>query len=236
MPDFMCDDLCMLRVRWKLRFSSDDQYQEMVKNYYRLITGVDVVVGQIRRELETRGLTDNTVIMLLGDNGFYLGEYGFAGKWLGHEESIRVPLIVYNPRLQKNKQGQRREELALNIDIAPTLLGLAGVKPPETMQGKSLAPLISGKSVKWRDDFFYEHLFRVPEAAVPKVGFIPASIGVRTKRWKYLRYIDYDPAFEELYDLENDPHEVKNIAAHQEYSSQLETMRRRCDELKVQCN
>lgn len=232
MPAFMTSEKCMLRVRWQLRFSSPELYQKMVKNYYRLITGVDVVVGRIREALDKKGLADNTVIVLLGDNGFYLGEYGFAGKWLGHEESIRVPLVVYDPRLPKRLRGRRREDMALNIDIAPTLLDVAGVKPPTNMQGKSLQPLIRGKSVSWRDEFFYEHLFKVPESAVPTVGYIPSSVGVRTQRWKYLRYIDYDPVYEELYDLQNDPHETKNLAAEKEFATDLERLRQKCNEMK----
>ena len=231
MPAFMSDDQCMLRVRWRLRFSSDEQYQQMVKNYYRLITGVDVVVGEIQNELKKRGLADNTIILLLGDNGFFLSEYGFAGKWLGHEESIRVPLIVYDPRLPQTQHGQRRDEMALNIDIAPTLLEMAGTTSPASMQGKSLAPLVNGKSPEWRDDFFYEHLFKVPEAAAATVGYIPSSVGVRSKDWKYLRYIDYDPVYEELYDLKNDPTEVNNLALVSSSAPRLADMRKRCDEL-----
>lgn len=232
MPDFLKDDQCMLRVRWRQRFSTPEMYQEMVKKYYRLITGVDVIVGDIRKELDKRGLAENTVIVLLGDNGFYLGEYGFAGKWLGHEESIRVPLIVFDPLLPKRLRGRRREDMALNIDIAPTLLDIAGVKPPTNMQGKSLLPLIKGKSIPWRDAFFYEHLFKVPESAVPTVGYIPSSIGLRTQQWKYLRYIDYDPVYEELYDLQNDPQETENLADHKEYADDLARLRQQCDEMK----
>jgi len=153
------------RRRWDIRFSTPEKFQESVKGYYRLITGVDVVIGRIRDELERLGLDDNTIIMLTGDNGFYLAERGFAGKWFAHEESIRVPLIVFDPRSKHKNRGIRVEQMVLNIDIAPTILELAGVDVPLQMQGRSLAPLMAGRKVKWRTDWLYEHLFdysRIP--------------------------------------------------------------------------
>ncbi len=211
------------RRRWQIRFSTPEKYQESVKGYYRLIYGVDVVIGEIREELEWLGLADNTIIFLMGDNGFYLGEHGLAGKWYGHEESIRVPLVIYDPRLPAKLKGQKRTEFALNVDIAPTLLDMAGAAIPEPMQGKSLQPLVWGKSPAWRDEFFYEHCFQF--SAIPK------SEGVVTKRYKYLRYIDSEPMFEELYDLKTDPHEEHNLAQDPNYQNLLEDMRKKCDAL-----
>lgn len=211
------------RRRWKIRFSTHEKYQESVKGYYRLITGVDVVIGEIRKELEKRGHADNTLIILMGDNGFYLGEHGMAGKWYGHEESIRVPLIIYDPRLPKGKRGQRRHEISLNIDIAPTILDLAGVTKPESMQGRSLRSLTMGNSQPWRDEFFYEHRF--------EHGAVKKSEGVITLRYKYLRYIDSNPMFEELYDLETDKYEEHNLAADPDHADILSEMREKCDVL-----
>jgi arylsulfatase A-like enzyme len=212
------------RRRWEVRFSTPELYQEMVKGYYRLITGVDRAVGRIRDELKRLGFENNTILVLTGDNGFYLGEHGLAGKWYGHEESIRVPLVVYDPRLPDNKRGRRRDEIVLNVDIAATILSVAGLALPASMQGSDLTALIDGKDVPWRDDFFYEHLFRHPG--------IPRSEGLRTERYKYLRYIDQDPPYEELYDLEKDPHEVTNLAMSQEYRTLLSSLRKRYAELK----
>ena len=213
------------RVRWEKRFATPEAYQESVKNYYRLISGADVVVGRIVKKLEEAGLADNTVLVFTGDHGFYLGERGFAGKWYGHERSIRVPLVVYDPRLPKNAKGKRRNETVLTIDIAPTLLDLAGAKPPKVMQGRSLRPLLEGRDVDdWRTEFFYEHLFKHPK--------IPASEGVRTDRWKYLRYVDQKPVYEELYDLKADPEEAKNLAGEEKYAAALETMRRKWKKMR----
>lgn len=206
------------RARWERRFATPEMYQEMVKNYYRLISGVDAVVGRIREKLEEKGLAGNTVLVFSGDNGFYLGERGFAGKWYGHERSIRVPLIVHDPRLSSNLKGARRDETVLSIDIAPTLLDLAGAETPGRMQGRSLRPLVEGGRVPdWRTEFFYEHLFEHPK--------IPMSEGVRTRGWKYLRYVDQTPPYEELYDLTKDPEEATNLAGETANASVLDTMR-----------
>jgi arylsulfatase A-like enzyme len=235
LPEFLRAETTVARIRWQLRFRNPELSQTMVKYYYRLISGVDAVLGRIRRELDVLGLADNTVIAFTGDNGFYLGEYGLAGKWYGHEPSIRVPLILYDPRLTQSKRGQVKDELALNIDIAPTFLDYAGITPPESMQGKSLLLLIRGNSIPWREDFLYEHTYHVPEAYREKVGTIPPSIGVRTQRYKYLRYFEQTPVYEELYDLQNDPYEEKNLVSDEAYTSILEQLRKRCNELLVQC-
>jgi arylsulfatase A-like enzyme len=209
------------RRRWNLRFPTPEKFQESVKNYYRLIYGVDVVIGRIRNELKRLNLDDNTVIILTGDNGFYLGEHGLAGKWFPHEESIRVPLVVYDPRAPRRLRGLTREQFALNIDIAPTILQLAGLPVPSQMQGRSLLPILKGKTPSWRTEFFYEHLFQHKTIA--------KSEALRTQRYKYARYIDYD--YEELYDLKTDPHETNNLARNPEYADTLTSLRKRCDEL-----
>jgi arylsulfatase A-like enzyme len=210
------------RRRWDIRFSTPEKYQASDKGYYRLIYGVDAVLGRIRKKLDDLHMADNTVIVYSSDNGFYLGEHGLAGKWYGHEESIRVPLILFDPRLHSG--GQVRDQMALNIDIAPTLLSLAGVKIPDSVQGYDLMPIVQGKRVAWRDDFFYEHLFN--HARIPK------SIGVITQRFKYLRYPDQNPVYEELYDFKNDSHETMNLISDPDSESILEKLRKRCDELE----
>jgi arylsulfatase A-like enzyme len=159
--------------------------------------------------------------MFTGDNGFYLGEYGLAGKWFPHEESIRVPLIVFDPRASRSRRGVSCEQMALNVDIAPTILKLAGLAVPEQMQGRSLLPLLKGRKPKWRTDFFYEHLF--------KHRTIARTEALRTQRFKYARYIDFD--YEELYDLKNDPLETVNLAKDEKYQQTLKSLRKRCNEL-----
>ena len=209
------------RRRWKIRFPNPEKFQESVKGYYRLITGVDVVIGKIRDQLKQFNLDDNTVIMLIGDNGFYLGEYGLAGKWFPHELSIRVPLLVYDPRADIKRRGVTLDQMALNVDIAPTILELARLRVPRQMQGQSLVPLLKGQDPEWRTEFFYEHPF------VHKT--IARTEALRTQRWKYARYIDYD--YEELYDLKNDPTETINLAKDEKYQKTLTSLRKRCNDL-----
>lgn len=214
------------RKRWKRRFATPEEFQKTTRDYYRLVTGIDREVGRIREALAKHKFADNTVIAFTSDNGFCLGDRGMADKWLMYEESIRVPLIVCDPRVPERSRGRSPDEMVLNIDVAPTLLDLAGVAVPERMQGKSLMPFLRGKPDGWRTDFFYEHHFG------PKI--IPPSEGVRTTGWKYLRWVNRDPVLEELYDLEKDPQEEKNLAAVPEHRKRLESMRIRWQQLRQQ--
>jgi len=217
LPEFL--QTSEARKRWEIRFSTPEKYQTSVKGYYRLVYGVDEVVGRIRQKLQERGLAENTVLVFMGDNGFYLGEHGLAGKWFMHEESIRVPLIVHDPRLPERLRNKRRGEMVLNIDIAPTLLELAGVPASPSVQGRALMPLVRGGKPRWREEWFYSHLYGY--------NLIPKSEGIRTRRWKYIRYIESEPLCEELYDLKRDPLEENNLARESGRARQLEKLRGR---------
>jgi arylsulfatase A-like enzyme len=216
------------RRRWELRFPDPEKYEESVRGYYRLITGVDAVVGEMLEKLDQYGVGENTIIIYSGDNGFYLGEHGMAGKWYGHEESIRVPLILFDPRPEQDRTGRRNGKIALNIDIAPTILSLCGEHIPQEMQGKNLMSLFDEEPGQWREDFLYEHLFNPP----PEVVYIPRSEGVVSADYKYLKYIDFDPVFEELYDLRRDPYETDNLISDPEAKDMLDSLRNRYSELK----
>jgi arylsulfatase A-like enzyme len=220
------------RNRWRSRFATAEMQQENIRKYYRLVSGVDVVVGQIREKLSATGLAQNTIIIFTSDNGFYLGEYGFAGKWYGSEPSIRVPLIIYDPRPQA-LHSKTVSHTALNIDIAPTILSLAGAPAPADMQGRDLSVLGQQPSADWRDGFFYEHLWQ----SSPRY-YIPSTEGLRWKDKKYMRYfIDADSSaviFEELYDLSQDPHEINNLALEPGHHELLQSMRDKYRELKAQ--
>lgn len=206
------------RRRWAVRFSTPDLYQQSVKGYYRLITGIDRQVGRAIEALRRKGLADNTIILYTGDHGFYLAEHGLAGKWFMHEESIRTPLIIYDPR--SRQRGRSLGQMALNIDMAPTMLDMAGVAPPASMQGKSLKPLLDGRSNRLREEFFYEHHF-------PNGGWIPSTEGIRENRYKYTIYTDEKERVEELYDLEVDMWEETNLAAHPRQQQRLRQLRAR---------
>jgi arylsulfatase A-like enzyme len=215
-PEFFRTDKNIARERWYLQFANNKMYQESVRNYFRLITGVDEVVGNLLNALKKKGLDDNTVIIFTSDNGHYLGEYGLTGKWFGHEESVRVPLIIYDPR-NKNLQNKTASQFALNIDIAPTILKLAGLQPDTKMQGIDLVEMLN-KNKPSRTEFFYEHTF-LGSPQLPKVE------GLISKDKKYMLYTEHN--YEEMYDLKSDPNEKLNIAGNNKHFTHLEQMRRK---------
>ncbi len=208
------------RLRWTWRYDTPEKYQHSVKGYYRMISGVDREIAKIREQLKSKGLDKNTVIILMGDNGYFLGERQLAGKWLMYDNSVRVPLMVYDPRIKRQTDS---EEMALNVDVPSTILDLAGLESPESWHGQSLMPLIKGKTKSLqRDTVLIEHIWEFES--------IPPSEGVRTRDWKYFRYVN-DQSIEELYNLKEDQQEVNNLADNETYADKLEAFRRKTDEL-----
>jgi arylsulfatase A-like enzyme len=221
-PDFFRTEKNIGRARWKPLLSTPDLRQETVRNYYRLITGVDEVVGNIQAQLRELNIDDNTIIIFMGDNGFSLGEHGLEGKWFGFEESIRVPMIISGKPLAKKRRGVKSDIIALNIDIAPTILSLAGIPAPAMVQGQDLIALIDKKD-KGRNDFFYEHTF-LGSPQLPKVE------GVVSRDFKYMKYIEH--GYEELYQTAIDPYETTNLAKDARQLTKLNEMRARYRALK----
>ena len=214
-------------TRWLRRFATPEMRERTTKDYYRLVTGIDREVGRIMERLEGAGLTSRTLIVFTSDNGFFLGERGMSDKFLAYEESMRVPLIVFDPRNPSRGRGQRRDQMVLNIDIAPTLLEYAGVPIPSSMQGRSLRGLIEDRAVRnWRQDWFYEQHYT-------HQGKIPACEAVRGERWKYIRYPGVAPAVEELYDLRRDESETRNLAGDSRHAARLKELRTRWEELRA---
>lgn len=206
------------RLRWTWRYDTPEKYQHSLKGYYRMISGIDREITKIREALRKKDLDKNTVIIVMGDNGYFLGERQLAGKWLLYDNSIRVPMIIYDPR---NKMPVASDVLALNIDIPATILDLAGVAQPEGWHGKSLRPIVDNKRIEIaRDTAFIEHLWEFEN--------IPPSEGLRTKEWKYFRYIN-DKSFEELYNLKEDPQETNNLSKLPEFEEKLKKFRKSCD-------
>lgn len=214
MPEFIRTSEC--RTRWERRFSNRAHTQQSIKGYYRLVTGIDMAVGQMLRALERSGRLENTIIVYAGDNGMFLGEHGLAGKWLMHEESIRVPMLFAGPGIA----AQVREDMVLSNDIAPTLLALAGLEPLDTMQGRNLVPVLQGEKPEARREWFYEYHYG-------HGGKIPESEGIRTEAWKYIRYTGVEPVYEELYHLAEDPLETTNLADRGDLAPVLEHLRER---------
>lgn len=208
------------RKRWEYRLGPPESlnFQRSMRRYYRLVTGIDNQLGKMMEALQQTGRSENTIIVFTADQGMYLGARGLAGKWFGHETSIRIPLIIHDPRLPISQHGTSREAMALMIDFHPTLLDWAGLSASQDVQGRSLVPVLEGNTPEdWRTEFFYEH-HSFPDQ-------IPRSEGVRTGQYKYLRYLDSEPLFEELYDLNADPTEGTNLADNPEYYELLEEMR-----------
>jgi len=216
------------RIRWHLRFDTPEKYQRSLRGYYRLIYGVDVQIGRIRKLLKETGKDKNTIIMFMGDNGFYLADHGMAGKWYIHEESIRVPLIVYDPRVPDNQKGLTNNEMVLDIDIAPTILNYAGIDIPETMQGENIRNILYQKNIPWRNDFLFEHPF--------KYKTLPRSEGVVTKEWKYVRFIDRQAGYEWMFNTNTDPNEKQNLAEDEKYYAEKVILKKRFEELVKEYN
>lgn len=197
-----------------------------IRKNYRLVSTIDSTVGKLRELLARKGLDTNTMIVYTSDNGHFYGEHGFWGKWLPYEESLRVPLIVYDPRLAKNQQGKTRDPMILNIDLAPTFLSWAGLNIPSEMQGRSFEPLVCGETIPWRKDFYHEFSWTADGRIVP-------SDGIRSADWKYIRFFDRKPVVEQLFDLNRDPGETVDLSSNSDSASILREMRDRADQYRV---
>ncbi len=184
------------------------EFDDFYKKYCETILSLDESIGKIIGTLKKTGLDKSTITFYMSDNGFSLGEHGLIDKRQMYEESMRIPLIAYAPGIIK--PGTKIPELIQNIDIAPTLLELAGIKKPEQMDGMSFAPLIRGEKTNWRDRVFYEYFWERPFPHTPTV------FGVRTTKYKYMTFQGiWD--IDELYDIENDPEEKHNLIKNPEY-------------------
>ena len=226
LPDFFTDKN-EGRKRWGWRFDTPEKYQEMMKNYYRLATEVDAACGKVIAELKRQGVYENTLIIFTTDNGYFHAEHGLADKWYPHEESIRVPLIIDDPRMPSEKRGATDDNFTLNVDLAPTILAAAGITAPATMQGRDISPLyLAEKAPEWRTEFFYEH------ATLPGKVDIPGSEALVRKDWKYFYWPEVK--LEQLFHITEDPIEENDLAADPAQKERLAEMRTRFNELKAQ--
>ncbi len=201
------------------QFFGEDGIHGYLSDYHEKIMSVERSVGKIMKLLEERGLDQNTVVIFLSDHGTHFGEKQLGGKWTPYEESLRVPFIIYDPRRKARKEVVL-DEMVLNIDVAPTLLDLAGVPVPEIMDGRSIRPLIHGEETDWRKDFFYEHFFTVPP---PRQ--IARNEGMRTVNSKYVRWTDLGKVIEEYYQLDRDSMESYNLIDDPEYKDEVNSAR-----------
>ena len=193
---------------------------ESILDRQRSLMAIEEGVSQILDALKAIDQLDNTVIVFASDNGYFYGEHGLSvERRLAYEESIRMPLLVRYPKVVK--PGTVRDESALNIDLAPTLLELAGVTVPANMQGHSLVPLLKGTRSQWRDSFLIEYYSDKVFPRVRQMGYK----AVRNGRWKYIHYLEL-PGMDELYDLKTDPYELKNLVADAGSAKALTEMKR----------
>ena len=215
-PDFLKTTINRTRYFWG--YDTPEKYRANLRALYRMLAGMDRIVGRVMTALKEKGFAENTVVIYSADNGYYMGDRGFQGKWSHYDQSIHVPLIVSDPRMKSELRGRVLKETAVNLDIPATILDLATVPVPAKYQGASLRPLLNGDRPKnWRTDFYVEHHSN------------PANIatwfGVRDNRYTYANY--YQNGTELLYDRERDPTELTNLAADPAYAAVFAQLRQR---------
>lgn len=202
-------------VRWK--------YQRYIRNYLRCVKGVDESVGRLMKWLADNNLDENTIVIYSSDQGFYLGDHGWYDKRWMYDESLKMPLIVKWPGI--TKAGSRNTDLVQNLDYAETFLEIAGAGIPTAMQGRSLVPLLKGSTPNdWRDSIYY-HYFEYPS-----YHMVPGHIGIRTDRYKLIRFYQFDEW--EFYDLKADPDEVTNLYGSKAHSKTIAQLKGDLEKLR----
>jgi len=196
------------------------KYQRYIKDYLRTVVSIDENVGRLMSYLKRENILDNTVIIYTSDQGFFLGEHGWYDKRFMYEESMGIPLLIRYP--EKLKQGGVDDELVLNLDLAPTILDLAGIGIPKDMQGKSL---FSESNASQRDAIYY-HYSEDPKAW----HHVERHRGIRTNRYKLIHFYDLDEW--ELYDLEKDKSEMFNLADDKKYDKIKGSLQLKLDSLQ----
>lgn len=202
-------------IEWK--------YQRYLKDYYATANALDRNIGKVLDYLKENNLDENTVVIYASDQGFYLGEHGWFDKRFIYEQSLKTPFVIRYPGVIK--PGTVVEELIANIDWAPTVLDLAGIKAPEEVQGRSFLPLLTREATPtpWRDAVYY-HYYEFPQP-----HHVYPHFGLRTDRYKLVRFYGGADSWE-LYDLQNDPHELNNIYG-EEHRELITSLKKRLKEL-----
>lgn len=192
-------------------------FETFFKAYCETLKGIDESIGRVLTYLENEGIADNTMVIYMGDNGFSFGEHGLIDKRHAYEESMKVPFLVWAPGIMKEKKVV--EAMVQNIDVAPTVLELAGLEAPDHFQGKSFLPLLKGEVPNdWRKRIYYEYYWEYTYPQTPTVH------AVRTDRYKYIRYHGVWDS-NELYDIEADPYEMNNLIRKPEHQQMIKELR-----------
>lgn len=203
------------------------KFQRYMRDYLATARSLDRNIGRLLQFLDSTGLANNTVVIYGSDQGFYLGEHGWFDKRFIYEQSLHTPFVMRYPGVIK--PGSVTNKLMLNIDWAPTLMDIAGVKVPADMQGVSFMPLVNGKgdTASWRKDMYY-HYYEFPEP-----HHVSPHFGIRNERYKLVRF--YGPAgYWELFDLKNDPQELHNVYSEKSQQRNITAMKKRLRELILQ--
>ena len=234
------------------RTSTPEQYQATTRRFAVQGYTVDQQVGRLMAKLKEMDVLDNTIVIYTSDNGRFHGSHGLFDKALLYDESVKEPLIIFDGRsAAKSQQGRRVDAMVSSVDVAPTILSLAGLEVPEIMKGLDLSNVLNGTQdmSQWRDAVLMENLFlqELHKATTKKIPDIPAlndeimaenrsyrTRGVRTERFKYFKYYEHDPVIEELYDLDTDPSEMNNLISNPEYAEVLSDLRKQTEDLYTQ--
>ncbi|MDB4634633.1 sulfatase-like hydrolase/transferase, partial [Rubripirellula sp.] len=201
-----------------------DKYDEVMATYYQQIYAIDIAVGMIREAIDKAGVKKNTVVIYTSDNGFFCGSHGYGSKVLPYEESSRVPLIIFDPRHSNSGKQLRCDSLTGNVDFAPTILNLAGIKIPRNMDGQDLMPLYDDPKAKIHDSLPLINVWGPKKAH---------SYAVVTESWKYIYWPYRDDQIsptEELYDTQSDPSELTELSKIESAAGDLIRMRQIYDE------
>ncbi|EAQ41124.1 MULTISPECIES: sulfatase family protein [unclassified Polaribacter] len=200
------------------------KYQRYLEDYLGVIKSVDRNIGRVLDYLDKNNLAKNTMVIYTSDQGFFLGEHGWFDKRFMYEESFRTPLLIKFPN--KIKPKSINYDLVQNIDFAPTILDVARVDIPKEMQGKSLVPLFKNNNSNWRDALYYHYY------EYPGIHMVKRHYGVRTNRYKLIKFY-YDVEAWEMYDLQEDPNEMKNIYGDSNYKEIQLELHKKLEELRV---
>lgn len=206
-------------------YDKEDTYQEALRKYHQLIYGVDYSIGMVLEELKKLNIDDNTIIIFSSDNGFFNGSHGLGSKVLPYEEGARTPLIIVDPRDEKLQKGAKTTSLSGNVDITATILDFAGIDTPSIYDGKSLRPVLNEPKKQVRASL------PIIQVWGPKATH---SLTVMDEQYKYVYWYYEDKAndiypTEELFDIVNDPYEMKNLTNHSNNKQQLNHMRKLYD-------
>ncbi len=198
---------------------------EVILNRLRMLAAIDESMGELFKTLEATGQLDRTLIVVTSDHGYFYGEHGLSvERRLAYEEGIRIPLFVRHPAMIK--AGSRRNQIVLTLDFAPTFLEIAGAPIPTGLHGKSLVGLLRENGPALRESFLVEHFSESVFPRTTKLGYQ----AIRTEAWKYIHYVDI-PNADELYDLNRDPYELRNLAGSAGHAAELGKLK---EELKRQ--